>query len=218
VGSPLVGSTPAYRTSLFYHTEETNGIPSMLDFLTDRGIVELSFWWAGVAMPFATVLAILYARKQLTVIANQAQATLLLDLVEKWNSEKMHESKSSFTETESKVKSDIYSQHHGLSDKEVMNKLKERFRGVIDDLEKTDIQKYFTMMRMMSFFETVGKLVRRRYVALDDVDGLFRGPILDVGVAWVLHIKDKQKEKGVPPGLYENALFLISEIEKICPQ
>jgi hypothetical protein len=34
----------------------------MLDFLTDRGIAELSFWWAGVAMPIATVVVILYAR------------------------------------------------------------------------------------------------------------------------------------------------------------
>jgi hypothetical protein len=33
----------------------------MLDFLTDRGIAELSFWWAGVAM-LATVVVILYAR------------------------------------------------------------------------------------------------------------------------------------------------------------
>jgi hypothetical protein len=71
------------------------------------------------------------------------------------------------------------------------------------------------MLEVMSFFELGGELVKRRYVLLTDIDGLFRGPILDFGVAYVLHIQDEQQKRGVPPGYYENALFLISEIEKI---
>ena len=68
------GNTPAkpgFKTRALYiclprlHTisiEENPREYPMLDFLTDRGIAELSFWWARVAMPIATVVVILYAR------------------------------------------------------------------------------------------------------------------------------------------------------------
>lgn len=102
----------------------------MLDFSTNRDnreIAEFLFWWAGVAMPIVTVGVILYARAQLVVIANQAQATLLLDLVEKWNSDKMYESRLAFDEEGSKAKDHIFSTHTGLADKEITKKLKEHF-------------------------------------------------------------------------------------------
>ena len=82
----------------------------------------------------------------------------------------------------------------------------------------TDNQKYSSMLGVLSFFELVGELVKRRYVLLADIDGLFRGTILDFGIAYALHIKDEQQKRDIPPGYYENALFLIAEIEKNCPQ
>jgi hypothetical protein len=73
----------------------------MLDFLKDRDTAELVFFWAGVLMPITAIGAIIYANAQVRharaqveeskkytkIIANQAQATLLLNLVDKWNSE-----------------------------------------------------------------------------------------------------------------------------------
>ena len=190
----------------------------MLDFLTNREIAELLFWWGGVAMPIFTVGVILYSRAQLVVIANQAQATLLLDLVEKWNSEKMHECRIIFDEVETTAKDYILSHHAGLSDKEFAKKLRGRFSVIMPVLDKTESHKYSAMLQILSFFELVGALVKRHYVLLVDIDALFRGPILDIGTAYVLHINDEQQKRDVPPGYYENALFLISEIEKICPR
>lgn len=86
------------------------------------------------------------------------------------------------------------------------------------NLHKADNKKYSVMLGMLSYFEVVGMLVKRRYVLLADIDGLLRGTILDVGTAYVLHINGEQQKKGVAPGYYENALFLISEIEKRWPQ
>jgi len=190
----------------------------MLDFLTSREIAELLFWWGGVAMPIVTVIVILYARAQLTVIARQAQATLLLNLVDKWNSEKMHECRIIFDEVEATAKDYILSKHSGLSDKEFAKKLKEHFSAIMPELDETESKKYSAMLQILSFFELIGEFVKRHYVLLVDIDALFRGPILDIGAAYVLHIKDEQQKRAVPPGYYENALFLISEIEKICPQ
>ena len=53
------------------------------------------------------------------------------------------------------------------------------------------------MLGMLSYFEVVGRLVKRRYVLLADIDGLFRGTILDVGTAYVLHINGEQQKRGV---------------------
>jgi hypothetical protein len=58
-------------------------------------------------------------------------------------------------------------------------------------LEKTDDSSYGTMLQMLSFFELVGQLVKEKYVRLNDIDSLFRGAILDIGVAYVDHIKDE---------------------------
>lgn len=220
--------------------EDIQMIESFLDFFQNRLTAELMFWWAGVALPIVTTGAIIfaavqvkYARDQLKteaehlaetkrysqITAQQAQATLLLNLVDKWNTEIMNESKQNFTEIELREKDLIFSKHKGLSDKEISRKLKEHFRLVMSDLERKDYAKYVSAMRMLNYFETVGQVVRKGYVSLSDIDGLFRGPILDVGLVFVSHIKDdKQNEKGAAPGLYENALYLISEIEKICPQ
>lgn len=192
----------------------------MHDFLTTREVREIAeplFWWAGVALPIVTVGAILLARAQLVVIANQAQATLLLDLVDKWNSTKMYESRVAFNEVDLTAKNYIDTKHAGMPDKEIKKKLKEHFVVVMADLVETNNRKYSIMLEMMSFFEIVGLLVKRKYVRLSDIDGHFRGTILAIGVAYVLHINDEQRKKRYPPGYYEHALFLILEIEKICP-
>jgi hypothetical protein len=151
-------------------------------------------------------------------LPSQAQASLLLNLIDKWNSDKMHRGIAAFDEVEAAAKGVIFKEHVGLSEKEVTKKHQEHFRMTMADIDKSDSQKYTSMLEIMSFFELVGMLVKRRYVLLKDIDGLFRGPILDFGVAYVLHIKEEHHKRGVPPGYYENALFLISEIEKICSQ
>jgi len=87
-------------------------------------------------MPIVTVVVILYARAQLAVIASQAQATLLLNLVDKWNSEKMHECRIIFDGVEATAKEYILSQHTGLSDKEFAKKLKEHFSVKMPELDK----------------------------------------------------------------------------------
>jgi hypothetical protein len=167
---------------------------------------------------FFAAAQLLEAKKYTDIIAQQAQATLLLNLIDKWNSDKMHQGRATFDEVEATAKGIIFPQHVGLSEKECTKKLQEHFRVTLAGIDNTDSKKYTSMLEVLSFFELVGELVKRRYVLLTDIDGLFRGPILDFGVAYVLHIKDEQQKRDVPPGYYENALFLISEIKKICPQ
>ncbi|PZR92475.1 MAG: hypothetical protein DLM68_02120 [Hyphomicrobiales bacterium] len=166
----------------------------MFDFLTDifknRETAELLFWWAGVALAILTVVALIFAGVQAKIIAKQAKATLLLDLVDKFNSKEMFEAKKLFVDTTSKERKGIFSQYSNLPDKEVLTKLKEHLKVVMDGIHNTeDRTNYSTLMRILSFFELVGLLVRRRYISLKDIDELFRGPILEAGTAFARHIK-----------------------------
>jgi len=65
----------------------------------------------------------------------QAQATLLLDLVERWNSDKMHEGRVALDEVEAKAKECIYSKNLGWSEKQIANELKEHFRVIMPEIE-----------------------------------------------------------------------------------
>jgi hypothetical protein len=56
-------------------------------------------------------------------------------------------------------------------------------------------------------------LVKKGYVGIEDVDLLFRGPILEFGSFIGPHLIARQTEKGVPSGLGENALFLVARIK-----
>lgn len=207
---------------------EITQVPS---FLKDKELAELWFYWAGVILPVITAVAIVFAAAQVriarvqlaeeransAIIAKQAQATLLLNLVDKWNSEKMMEGRTSWSKKEMEIRREIFASNPNSSDKDVMRKLKERFRPIMSDLRENDNEKYTSMLRVLSFFEIVGEQVKQQYVLLDDIDSLFRGPILEAGVIFQFHIEDRQKERGVPDGLFANALYLISEIEKRCP-
>ena len=188
------------------------------DFFKDRETAELLFWWAGVILAILTLGMIIFAGMQANIIAKQARATFLLDVVDKFNCEKMSEAKKVFLEKTSKAKKDVFLQYAALPDKEVMTKLKEHLKIVMDGIQDTEtMTNYNSLMRIMCFFELVGLLVRQGYISLKDIDGLFRGPILEIGVAFVPHI-ESQNVKGVPSGLYENALYLVSKIEKKCRQ
>jgi hypothetical protein len=189
------------------------------DFFTNRAIAEILFFWAGVVMPIATVLVILYARAQVKTIAKQAQATLLLDLLDKWNSEEMKKAKVIYLTIVPDIKVAKFQEHANLNDQDSMNKLKDHFKTIIDKLFNEDrLGDYVTLMQMMNFFESIGMLVKNKYIPFADMDALFRGPIIDASRLFVLHVEGRQNEKGAAPGLYENALFLFSKTEKSCPK
>jgi hypothetical protein len=145
----------------------------MLEFLTNREnreIAEFLFWCAGVVLAIVTTVTILYARAQVKesrkyseIIAKQAQATLLLDLMDKWNSEKMQEARKIFLAQESAAKDIVSQKYTKLSDQEFTSKFEEHFKKIADSLRADNIfGDYHTMMRIMDFLESIGLLVKKK--------------------------------------------------------
>lgn len=204
-------------------TPEQQMVGYSVEFLFDRNAAELMYFWSGVLLPFVTVGAIIYARAQVVeakqnteIIAKQAKATLLLSLEEKWNSADMRAAKKCFVEKKNTVDSDIHKTNSNLNDSAIEEKKCDKFKTLLRELYRDEpFGSYTTLMSMVGFFELLGLLVKRKYVDIKDIADLFGGPILDVGRYIAPHINERKTERGVPNGLFENALYLVDETKKI---
>jgi hypothetical protein len=76
-----------------------------------------------------------------------------------------------------------------------------------------DEDKYGELMSLAGFFETIGVMVKNKYVSEQDAIGLFKGPLITFGRGFTKHIELRQKEAGMPSGLLEHALYLYELAE-----
>jgi hypothetical protein len=184
--------------------------------MKNKEVAEPMFWWATILLPVVTAAAIVYARAQVAVIAKQARATLLLELVNKWNSQDMESAKLIFRGIDRASRNKVFPENSNMNDNEGLRKLEDHFSQVMKNMsyDEEKANDYHTLCRLMTFFETLGLFVNKGYVSLEDVDGLFRGPILQTGLLFTKHIHEKQQERGIYAGLYENALSLIAKIKQ----
>jgi len=88
------------------------------------------------------------------------------------------------------------------------------FTAHLNELKKANDKKYFTLIDICAFFETVGYLAYKKYVLFKDIYELFGGSILVAGKFFETHIKDLQKGPPPDPKLYENFLWLLEEVRK----
>jgi hypothetical protein len=180
-----------------------------------RDDAEFLYFGAQTIIALISLATLVLAWMQVRTIARQALATSLLNLEERWNSDKMRETRVYFVEVSTKWKDEVFAANPNLSDDAVMKKVEIRSTEELSRLMKEDLTgKYILLMRIFGFFEIVGLLVKKGYVGIEDVDLLFRGPILEFGSLIGPHLIARQTEKGVPPGLGENALFLVSQIKQ----
>jgi hypothetical protein len=147
---------------------------SMVDFFfKNRDSIEVLFWCAGIALPFVTVGALIYARAQVAeakkyseIIAKQAQATLLLNLVEKWNSADVLIARNNFREKQSAISNEIFTLYKLKEGTECQEKIEERWEELLDKLYSEHLSgDYAIFTKLISFFETVGLLVRNNYIS-----------------------------------------------------
>jgi hypothetical protein len=74
-------------------------------------------------------------------------------------------------------------------------------------------EKYLRLFQICGFFETVGYSIRAGYITLDDIHQLFGVSIIAAATVFRPFIQ-KLPSEGADRALYENFLWLASEIEK----
>ena len=110
-----------------------------------------------------------------------------------------------------KMGHDVDRANPGVKDAAREVKLRAACKEKIDALRADDkeVDLYEQFFTYLAFFETVGLMVRKRYVPLQDVVLLYKGPIFDIDIVFRHHLEEWQQHGNIPKGLLENVLFLI---------
>lgn len=145
---------------------------------------------------------------------NIGWATLLLELDGRWEGHELRTARVEIQKMVEKLTDIVGLNNPRLGDDHKKQMLGEEFTKLLNDLQETDISNYSTIMRVCGFFETVGVMVEKNYIPLNEIDRLFRGPILTIDTCFRPHIEERQKETGVPSGMYEHALSLADKIKQ----
>lgn len=189
--------------------------------LTYAERVEVFADWATIILLAVAVCTVGYAAHEVSASQDanrlaylQSCAAFLMGLDDRWHSAGLLKARTMIAKFRDEIIDSISSQHPRLDDKRRKDQIGKAFAVKLADLRENAIGDYVTIMEYCGFLETVGLMVKRKYVDIEDIDSLFRGPILGIEFYFSTHIADRQKETGVPTGLYENALFLAEQVKK----
>jgi hypothetical protein len=191
--------------------------------LPDHGWVESASWIAQIIIAALAIIAAFVAYRQLKEMADYreqrlhiANGTLLMELDKRFDSKDLIDARRIFVDMRERIKKEVAANNLKANEEyraekiaEVWTVELERLRADTDD----DEDKYSELMSLAGFFETVGVMVKRKYISEQDAIGLFKGPLITFGRNFRKHIELRQKETGMPPGLLEHALYLYELAE-----
>jgi len=166
---------------------------------------EVFYWGTGALI---AVIALVALRQRVS----QARANFLLQLFERWES--LSEPRKKMNAKYDAIKKDFFKEQAEFQDQQVLKDLREECKLHVDRMRTKNKPLYDQLIQYIGFFEAAGVMVRNRYIPLGIIIQLYKGPIFDVDVMFQLHIKEWQKRKGVPPGLFRNLLYLIKRTRR----
>jgi hypothetical protein len=181
-------------------------------------ILEILYWISQIVLVLIAAVGAWFAYHQLKALnssrdqqLNITRATFLLELDKRWESADMQEARDLFVTISGAISKDVEARNPGIAPETKQDLIAEQWKRTLADLLKTDTKKYMKLFYICGLFETIGKLVKNKYLSLEDISDLFSGPIEQIGRRFGPHISDREKE-GMRKGLYEHALYLYDEI------
>jgi len=169
---------------------------------------EQASWIASVIGCFIAVCAAGFAATQLIDVRRASQATLLLELDARFDSSEMKDARELFAKLRDDITVTVSAKNSSAKDSVKEQLVCEEWKKVLSEMRSQDQDNYLMLIGYIGFFETVGLMVNRKYIANADVMSLFKGPLIDIGRSFRLHIEDRLKEMGVSEGMFEHALSL----------
>ncbi len=178
--------------------------------------IETAYWISQILLMIITPIAILLASRQVSLLRQtynhgllQSKANFLLEIDRRWESHEMIECRKEFRKLYSEVKQHVDTANKSLDARTKKSKLMEAFSEKLYEKEKNDLDSYRLCIGLISFYETLGLMVKRGYADWQDIQDLFLGAIHQIDEVYSVHLKLKAEEPGAAPGLYENTLYLI---------
>lgn len=188
--------------------------------LTDHPWQEYLFWWAQSLLLIAVVAGAWIAFVQLRVVANQARATLLLELDRRFESDEMAEARSKLRQIRDEAMACARAANRRVNDGALLELMKPECARIVGQLRngnKANKATYAKLLSFLGFFETVGSMVARQYVTADEINRLLRASILDLDLYFGVHITERRQEPGAAADLFEETLELIKTIRALPP-
>ncbi|MER9047678.1 hypothetical protein NKH89_10425 [Mesorhizobium sp. M0923] len=177
--------------------------------------LEIAYWISQIILTVIAFVAAIAAWNQLTQAENARlaqlramNATLLMELDNRWDSAEMREARRICFEWTQKINETISGKQFADQQQRSVA-ISDEWTKLLRDCRIRDMKEYGKLMGMCGFFETVGLMVKKDYIAASDVIDLLKGPMLAVEMWFGGHIAEREKEMGVANGLYENALNLV---------
>lgn len=168
------------------------------------GWLQATAWAAAVIIAIVGVLEI---RNR----SQQARAEFLLELHVQW--QQLTASRDAFNTLKSEVSDAVEQANPGLGEAALQEKKRNAYEPKLNTIYKGEQKRYRLLMKLFSFFENMGYMVKRNYISEADVIALYKGPILDMGVVLSRHIAWRQSAANISSGLYENLLDLVERVE-----
>lgn len=175
---------------------------------------ETAAWIAQVVIALTAVIGAIFAGRQLRAVRRVSQANLLLELDSRFDSAEMRSARELFSKMTDDIQTIVSGQNPQMNDAAKLSLCAEEWRDTLASLRTSDEGAYIQLIGFLGFFETMGMMVHKQYISEEDVFDLFKGPIVDTHQCFRLHIEQRQKEMGVPNGMFEHALRLGENADK----
>lgn len=175
-------------------------------------ISEYFFWWSQTILLGVAIAAAIIAFVELRTLGRQAKATLLLELDRRFEGPELSIARRILAQIRDQAATTVGLANPLASENARMQLMKPECGRIMSDTRANDPKTYSRVMSVLGFFETVGLMVDQEYVALSEINELFRGPILAIDLLFGDHISERERETGVPTGLYTHARKLAAQV------
>ena len=106
----------------------------------------------------------------------------------------------------------ILKKHKNLQSEHQKKHMRASFTIKLSSLRDKRSPKFSQYLSCLAFFELLGMYVKNGYIPLRDVLQVYKGPVLELDIAWRDFINTWQQQAHMPPGLFEHALFLMDMV------
>jgi hypothetical protein len=179
--------------------------------------LEVAYWISQIVLTIIALIGAFAVRTQINEARNARvaqlrtmNAHLLMELDKRWDSTEMRDARKLYSKSVAEIDAKLKSLGLPLDGANT----RAAWTRFLADCRSNRREDYQQLLLMPSFFETVGVMVKKEYIAEKDVIDLLAGPIIYIGLRFGDHIAERSQEPGVPKGLFENALNLYDKVRK----
>lgn len=170
--------------------------------------------WGAVAtllLALAAVIGLWFTFYQVRRYSIQGKASFLFNLDQMFEGPDFTKTRVAFSLLRTEIEKNIEAGHGHEAAEGKARLLREEFSRRLYTMRQDAPEDYLHIMKLCGFFETVGLLVERDYVALEDIVGLYGGSIVRAEEVLRTHLEKRIEEPDMPDGYFENFRSLVAK-------